>query len=75
MSISDQQDGRQCEVGTGVGHRVHHLPARRDPDLLEGGDADGGQDHDVLVMVVEIMMIMMLVCLLPYNRSAWKAYN
>ena len=46
MSISDQQDGRQCEVGTGVGHRVHHLPAWRHPHLLEGADADGGQDHD-----------------------------
>ena len=57
MSISDQQDGRQCEVGTGVGHRVHHLPAWGDPYLLEGGDRDGGEDHDVLVMVVKIMMI------------------
>ena len=46
MSISDQQDGRQCKVGTGVGHRVHHLPAWRDPHLLEGADGDGGQDHD-----------------------------
>ena len=25
---------------------MHHLPAWRDPHLLEGGDSDGGQDHD-----------------------------
>ena len=67
MSISDQQDGGECEVGTGVGHRVHHLPAWRHPDLLEGGDADGGQDHDMLLMVIKIMMIKMLVCLSPQS--------
>ena len=48
MSISDHQDGQQCEVGTGVRHRVYHLPAWGYPHLLEGAD------HDC---VVKIMMV------------------
>ena len=57
MSISDQQDGGECEVGTGVRHRVHHLPAWRHPHLLEG-----------VVLVVLVVVVIMVVLVLVVVR-------
>ena len=32
----DNQDGRQCEIGSWVRHGVHRLPARGHSHLMEG---------------------------------------
>ena len=41
MSISDHQDGWQCELDPWVGHRVLHLFARGNTNIMEGD-----KDHD-----------------------------
>ena len=45
MSISDHQDGWQCELDPWVGHWVLHLFARGNTNIMEGGK-DCDKDHD-----------------------------